>query len=97
MEEHIISFFGRDLRDKHTHYEVYPYVGPFQTTVIIPGYITADFKQRYAGSIGEYTLTVRLEFLRQSELVEECRDPFKRSDHLRATIRDLEGVLVEKI
>ena len=39
---------GKNMVDKHTHYELTVFIGPSSATVTIGGHIEVDFKEKYA-------------------------------------------------
>lgn len=47
MATHKVSISGKQIRDKHTHYEAHPFVGSEQVTVIIRGDTAEEFRARY--------------------------------------------------
>ena len=93
METHRVLITGPNIVDKHTHDEYYPYVGSQRTTVIIPGYISADFKRRYGFPLQRSTVIVDIEFIPNKERVKECQNSFNAPGHLIGTLRDLEGII----
>ncbi|MDP3728561.1 MAG: hypothetical protein Q8R18_03860 [bacterium] len=96
MEKHRITFSGSNIVDKHTHDEVYPFVGSEKTTVIIPGYIYDYFKKKYNGQLRDYKITVDIEYIPNGERVEGCQSIYKGSRYLIGTLCSLDGMLIEK-
>ena len=91
-----ISFSGKNMRDRHTHYEVSTYIGPSPATVIIQGHVPFEFERRYGRPIRECTLSVSIDFIRNDQRVAECQDPFKPAGHQTGLISSLDQItLVE--
>ena len=47
MTKHKVEISGAGIVDKHTHYEVHPFIGPERATIIIRGDIATDFQKKY--------------------------------------------------
>ena len=95
MTTHKVSFSGNQIRKKHTHYEVYPYVRSSQATVIIRGDIFYDFKEKYGKPITEYErLEAEVDLHRNDERVQECQDPYKSPFHLMGSISSIGDLVV---
>ncbi len=98
MEKHTVSFSGEHIQDKHTHYEVHPYVGSMQTTLIILGNIPLEFKNKYGHNLKDCKIIAKIEYVPNSERVQECQDVFRSTGHLIGTLRSLDDIVfVEKI
>ena len=93
MTKYTFDFSGQYIVDKHTHDEVTVPFHPYQLTVTIVGTLYEEFRRRYGTGIKDCTLRVELECLRNEELLEECRDPFKNRWHLSATLNSLDQIV----
>lgn len=90
--EHEVSFNGRFMADKHTHYEATAHVkGIVVCTITIPGHIETDFKGKYGKSIRGYILHVKIPFIENQHHV--APDAYKNAAHLRGTLQSLDEIV----
>ncbi len=97
MERVSVSGLGRHIEEKHTHYELHVHIGPYPATVEIPAYVAVAFQKRYGQPITKADrLTFTAEFLHESDLVPECRNPFQSGEHRKIVITSLDEIVVAK-
>ncbi|MBI4174709.1 MAG: hypothetical protein HY517_03615 [Candidatus Aenigmarchaeota archaeon] len=88
---------GKNIVDKHTHYEAHTNIGPYMATVQIPGHVAIEFREKYGRDLtSEGALSLTVGFVPESELDSECRDVFRSGFHRRATVRELAEISAEK-
>ena len=91
MEE--VTFSGKEIQDKHTHYEVPVYVGSSLATVRINGNVAAEFEKKYDISIRDaQEMSAQVEFTRNDGLVKVCQDPFKPDSHQTGRINSIDNI-----
>ena|GEM_PF-2560094 len=89
-----VKILGRNVVDKHTHYEASTHVRTRSATVVIPGYVAQEFAARYKEQITERDCEIRVEFIRNDQRLRECQNPFQAPGHLYATLRSLDEIVV---
>ncbi|MBS3169724.1 hypothetical protein J4210_04525 [Candidatus Woesearchaeota archaeon] len=95
--QYTVNISGKNIVEKHTHYEAYPFIGPLRSTLIIRGEIADAFEQRYGlAIITAERLTITADFLRNDQKIKECQDPFKAGDYLFGTIASIDDVIYSK-
>ena len=95
--QYTVNISGKNIAEKHTHYEAYPFIGPLRSTLIIRGEIADAFEQRYGlAIITAERLTITADFLRNDQKIKECQDPFKAGDYLFGTIASIDDVIYSK-
>lgn len=88
---------GKNIKDKHTHYELTVFVGPSSATVTIGGHIADAFREKYGIKITDAErFYLKLPFIRNDQRVQECQDPFKLPGHLMASVYSIDEISVEK-
>jgi len=93
-QTHTLKIIGRNIQDKHTHYEAHSYIGPAQATIIIRGDIATDFQNKYQQPITQAdAFQVTLELGRNDHRVKECQDPFKIGSHLIGSIDSIDSIV----
>ena len=92
-----VSCSGRNIEDRHTHYELHTYIGPTPATIEIPGYVSDAFRETYGRDITNFGKLVfcDLDFLRNDQLVKECQNPFRPTSHLKAIVQSIGQINVE--
>ncbi|MBI4152185.1 hypothetical protein HY495_00610 [Candidatus Woesearchaeota archaeon] len=94
--QYTVEFWGKNIVEKHTHYEAYLSIGPERATLIMRGDVADAFEERYGLAITQAErLTVTANFLRNEQRVEECQDPFKAGDYLFGTIASIDDIIYE--
>ena len=94
--QYTFDILGKNIVEKHTHYEAYPFIGPLRSTLIIRGDVVDDFREKYGLAITEAErLTVTADFLRNDQKVKECQNPFKAGDYLFGTIASIDDIVYE--
>ncbi len=90
MIERQITIRGKQVIDKHTHYEV-PISEPY-ATVIIRGDVATDFMKKYGLSITEApSFEVTLYLTRNDQNLGS--DPFKSPGQLRGSVASLDDIV----
>ncbi|MBS3175399.1 hypothetical protein J4440_05970 [Candidatus Woesearchaeota archaeon] len=77
-----ITFYGKQIKQKHIHYEYYPTVDSNSATVIIRGDVASDFSKKYKSGITETNFNANVEFTRNGDRIKECQDIFKSQEYL---------------
>jgi len=89
-----VTIDGNGIRDKHTHYEGYPFVGNSMATVIIRGDIAEDFRKKYGCAIWQcHSFEAEVSFHRNEERLKECQDPFLSPKHIMGSIDSLDDIV----
>ncbi|MBT5023133.1 hypothetical protein HOK51_06405 [Candidatus Woesearchaeota archaeon] len=98
MTEHKIEISGKRIRNKHTHYEVRPYVGPNQAIITLRGDILDKFQQKYGKSMQDYNkLKITVDLHRNSERVKECQDAYSPPSQLMGSVHSIDDIaIIEK-
>ena len=95
MESYKITICGNNIRDKHTHYEATVSFGHETATVIIGGHIAEDFLRRYGYAITRCpSFQATIPLARNSELVQECQDPYKSPTYRIGSIQSIDEIVV---
>ena len=90
-----VSISGKNIHNKHTHYEALTYVGPEQVTVILRGDIFADFQKKYGSPMTAYEkLNVTAHFLKNSGRV--AKDPSRLPSRLFGTVESIDDIVISK-
>ena len=95
MESYTISIYEKNIKDKHTHYEATISFGHETATVIIGGHIAEDFLRMYGYAITKCpSFQATIPFSKNSELVQECQDPYKSPTHRIGSIQSIDEIVV---
>jgi len=90
-----VEISGKNIRDRHTHYEASLHIGPEPATLIINGAVASDFQKKYGRPMGTYdALQVTTSFIRNEQMIPECRDPFRSPSHLFGRVASLEDIII---
>jgi len=92
MTREQVTIYGNGIKEKHTHYEAYPYVGNQIATVIISGDIASEFKKKYDYFIQECeSFVVEIDFVRNDRHISS--DQYKSANYLRGSIYSLDDIV----
>ena len=96
MPKHTVTFSGENIVDKRTHYEVSPYLGSDQVTLVIRSDIFADFYKKYKKPMTSYKeLQVhKVDFIQNRNHVDG--NPFCSPKHLRGAISSIDDIIIKK-
>ena len=89
--KHEVSFNARFMADRHTHYEASTHIGVRTCGITIQGPLVNDFKTRYGGSMREYIVHARIDFIENQHHV--APDVFKSTTYLRGTLSSLDQIV----
>ena len=97
MPRETVEVYGRELKCKHTHYEVQTSLGKSNSAFVeITGDVAIAFAKKYGNTITNVDrLRITANFTENGELVAECRNPFRPLSSLIgkvASIYDIEVV-----
>jgi hypothetical protein len=87
-----VRFYGHNIVDKHTHYEVVIHLGPIPAKIIIQGTVAAQYLERFKKPLtnhGEFS--ARLNFGTNGQSV--AKDVFAPAAQLRATVSTLDELI----
>lgn len=97
MAFEIVACRGKQIQDKHTHYELTVYLDSSPSspaTVIIRPDIAKDFQKKYDKPIQECELfAAEVDFGRNDERIKECQYHYLPRDRMIGSIHSIDDVL----